>query len=114
ALIHYVQTFARNGFAEWNTPVPLAGTVLIAVTAILLIRARVPAVVLVYTAGIVALTLASKTLGARPRFVLTAFPLFIGLAVHVRRLGFTVLVAVSAAMLALITVLSTSTVVLTP
>ncbi|MDQ1396755.1 MAG: hypothetical protein QOG64_2014, partial [Acidimicrobiaceae bacterium] len=47
ALIHYVQTFARNGFAEWNTPVPLAVTVLIAVTAILLIRARVPAVVLV-------------------------------------------------------------------
>ena len=114
ALWHYIQTFARNGFAEWNIPVPLAGAVLILIGAVLLVRARVPPVLLVYTAGIVILTLSSKTLGARPRFVLTAFPLFIGLAAHVRRLGFTVVVAVFAALLTLITVLSTATLALTP
>ena len=114
ALWHYIQTFARNGFAEWNIPVPLAGAVLILIGAVLLVRARVPPVLLVYTAGIVILTLSSKTLGARPRFILTAFPLFIGLGAHVRRLGFTVVVAVFAGLLTLITVLSTATLALTP
>ena len=116
ALLHYAHIFLRQGFREWNYPVPLFGALLIVILGVLLLRlgSRVPPVLLVYTACIVALTLASKTLGARPRFVLTAFPLFFGLAYYVRRTAFTVLVAVFAGMLSMITILSLSTLALTP
>ena len=46
----------------------------------LLWRWRPPALVTIYTVGILVLCLGSWTLGARPRFVLTAFPLIVAVA----------------------------------
>ncbi len=60
--------------------VPVAGLLCAAVCVLLLWRWRPPAVLVVYTVGILGLALVSQTLGARPRFVMTAFPLIAALA----------------------------------
>ncbi|MDP9406066.1 MAG: hypothetical protein M3O86_05630 [Actinomycetota bacterium] len=64
--------------------VPVAGLLFAAVALVLLWRWRPPAVVVVYTLGILALAFVSQTLGARPRFVMTAFPLIAAVAWAVR------------------------------
>jgi hypothetical protein len=71
-------------------------------------------VLLVYTAGIVGLTLFSYTLGARPRFLLTAFPLFIGLAKRLPQFWFTLAVCILATLLAAFTVLTLTTELVVP
>jgi hypothetical protein len=74
---HKLQETIHHPLSEVNIPVALAGTVIMVVTLVLLVRARPPGAVLVYTLGVMFLSLASETLGARPRFVLTAFPLVV-------------------------------------
>jgi Mannosyltransferase (PIG-V) len=58
-------------------------------------RWRPPAVVAVYTAAILFLCLGSFTLGARPRFVLAAFPLIVAVARALDGRWFTVALSVS-------------------
>lgn len=72
------------------------GLLFAAVALVLLWRWRPPAVVVVYTLGILALALLSQTLGARPRFLLTAFPLVVAVAVAVRGWPYRLLLAGSA------------------
>jgi hypothetical protein len=81
---------------------------------VLLIRMRPPAILVVYTIGMVLLTVVSETLGLRPRFVLTAFPLLIAVAHHVRAESFSTLVATSGAGLAAIVAITVTTVELPP
>jgi hypothetical protein len=69
------------------------------------VRARLPAVLVIFTAGIILLGVWSKTLGLRPRFVLTAFPLFMALGMRLRPTAQQLVVAGSAGMLALMMVL---------
>lgn len=66
---------------------------------ICLVRSGLPGPLNVYTAGVLLLPLASAILGPRPRFVLSAFPLFIALAVKVRGRAFLALVGASALLL---------------
>jgi len=67
------------------------------VTLVLLLRSRLPGEVVVWTVGILVLALGSTVLGLRPRFVMTAFPLFIPLAARLRNdMAFAVTVAVFA------------------
>ncbi|CAN5763081.1 hypothetical protein BH20ACT7_BH20ACT7_10530 [soil metagenome] len=73
------------------------GLVFVVVASVLLWRWRPPAVVVVYTLGILAASLLSQTLGARPRFLLTAFPLVVAVAVVVRGWPYRLLLGVSAA-----------------
>jgi hypothetical protein len=61
----------------------------------LLWRWRPPAVVTIYTMGVLVLCLGSWTLGARPRFVFTAFPLIVAVARAARGRWFAVLLGVS-------------------
>jgi hypothetical protein len=70
--------------------------------------------VVVYALGIVVLALFSKTLGARPRFVFTAFPLIVAPARMLRGAAFTTLVACMATVLGGFTVLSLSSLLATP
>lgn len=74
-----------------------------------LVRARLPGYANVYVAGMLALPLLSAILGPRPRFVLAAFPLFIGLAAVARHRAFVPLLAASAGLLPLVLVYYTST-----
>jgi hypothetical protein len=64
---------------------------------VLLVRARLPGEVLVWTIGILVLALGSSVLGLRPRFVMTAFPLLIPLAARLRsEMAFALTIAVFA------------------
>ncbi|HWB71032.1 MAG TPA: glycosyltransferase family 39 protein [Egibacteraceae bacterium] len=91
-----------------NAPVvvAVAGLAFVAVAAVLLWRWRPPAELVVYAVGVIVLALLSRRLQARPRFILTAFPLIVAVA---RPLGgrlLAVAVAVSAALLSALSVLT--------
>jgi hypothetical protein len=55
-----------------------------------LVRSGLPSVLTVYTFATLALVFLSATLGVRPRFLLTAFPLLIPIAIRARGTMFTV------------------------
>lgn len=55
----------------------IVGALLVAVGIALLVRDRAPATLLIWTVGVAALVFASPLLGVRPRFVTTAFPVFL-------------------------------------
>jgi Mannosyltransferase (PIG-V) len=97
-----------------NTLAASVGVVLVVVMAVLLWRWRPPGALVVYTAVVVALAVGAQTLGARPRFVLTAFPLLVALAYHVRGLAFTVLAALFAGGLAAMAIVFSTTLLVTP
>jgi hypothetical protein len=106
--------FFRHPMVDVNMTIAVAGTVFVVVTFWLLVRARPPGPVLAYTAGIVLLALLSQTLGARPRFVLTAFPLVAVLGRWLRGTAFTVAVACSATLLGSFAIISVVSLLATP
>jgi hypothetical protein len=79
-------TWATNGFgaADWNKVVPGAMTLLVVLALIGCWRLKPPIEVVVFAIGILAMSFFSSTLGFRPRFVMTAFPLFLGLSAILR------------------------------
>lgn len=106
--------FLRHPMVDVNITIAVAGTLFVAVSFVLLVRARPPGPVLVYTAGIVLLALLSQTLGARPRFILTAFPLVAVLGRWLRGTPFAVAVACSATLLGSLAIISTVSLLATP
>lgn len=115
ATVTKVQHFLHNPFHDVNTFLAVTGFFFIIVAGVLVLRSGQPGVLVLYTAGVVALALLSRTLGARPRFVLTAFPLFIALGQRLRRpLPFIVVLGMFAALLGTLTVVSLSTTIATP
>ena len=97
-----------------NDLVTTAGLLFAVVTLVALWRWRQPAIFVVYTVVVLVMALLSRTLGLRPRFVLTAFPLLAALALHLRGLAFRVWLGVSAGLLAAYAILSVTTTVVTP
>ena len=104
----------NNPTGDINELLTALGLVFIVVTGVLLLRSRLPSVLPVYTAVIVVLAVGTQTLGARPRFLLTAFPLLIAAALRLEGLAFTVTVGCSATLLGAFTILSTGTIAATP
>lgn len=94
--------------------VDLLAAVVLVVGAVLLVRQRAPALVLLYCAGVVAAPLLSFTLGPRPRFVYVAFPLVVALATALRGRAFRVALAVCTVGLAVLAWLYTGTWLVTP
>ncbi|HSH23880.1 MAG TPA: hypothetical protein VK975_07455 [Acidimicrobiales bacterium] len=74
-----------------------------------LVRVRLPGSANVYVVGMLALPLLSAILGPRPRFVLAAFPLFVGLAAVMKRGWFVAVLGASAGLLPLLLVNHTFT-----
>ena len=109
-----VSFFAHHPFADVNNTLVILGVAFIVVAGAILVATRPPGIVLVYTVGMVTLALASQTLGARPRFVLTAFPLVAAVGARLRPRALAPVLAVSAALLCWLTVLTTTTVLATP
>ena len=105
---------AHHGVRDVNVFVTVLGFAVLLVALTYLVRDGQPRPLVVYTLGIVALALLSRTLGARPRFVLTAFPLFIAAARRMRPLTFTVVLATSGALLGALTIASLAANVVTP
>lgn len=105
---------ALQGGAGANAEVATLGLAFVVVSAVLLWRWRPPAVLSIY-AGIVSfLAIGSATLGARPRFLVTAFPLVLAVAWAARGRSFPAVLAASAVLLYLLAGISMSTLSLTP
>lgn len=81
------------------------GLALVIFTVVLLVRARLPGALNVYALGLLGLTLASQTLSARPRFILSAFPLLIPLAKAVKGTAFAALASAFGGCMAILGVL---------
>ena len=101
-------------FANTNTTAVWFGAVLGLVGLVLLVRARLPFVLTVYTVVVLVLAACSETLGPRPRFVMTAFPLLFGYALHLRGAAFTAVLGISAALLGGLALMTVSTILFTP
>ncbi len=114
ALLDDLDVFSRAPFENTNTTAVVAGTVVTLVGLVLMVRARLPGVLVVYTAVVVLLAASSETLGLRPRFVLTAFPLFLAFALHLRGAVFAGVLGLSATLLGAFTMISLSTILFTP
>ncbi|MPZ72730.1 MAG: DUF2029 domain-containing protein [Nitriliruptorales bacterium] len=92
----------------------VVGLVFLVAAVVLMVRWRPPAVLWAYSIGVMAPSLLSYTLGARPRFIFTAFPLVVALAWQVRGQAFSLLVASSAVLLAAATLIYTTPAVVAP
>jgi hypothetical protein len=106
--------FFHHPLLDMNITVAVAGTVLLAVLLVLLVRARPPGALLAYTVGIVLPVMVSETLGARPRFLLTAFPLVAVVGRWLRGNAFAAVLAGSATLLGCFTIVSVHTLLVTP
>ena len=111
---HQFRDFFRHPLGDMNVTVAVAWAVILAVTLVLLVMARPPGPVLIYALGALAPILVSEGLGARPRFLLTAFPLVAVLGRWLRGNAFTAVLAGSATLLGCFTVLSIHTLLATP
>ena len=112
--VHKFAEFFRHPLIDVNITVAVVGTLFLAVTLVLLVRARPPAPVLVFPVAIMLPVMLAATLGARPRFLMTAFPLVAVLGRWLRGNAFTVALAASATLLGCFTVLSVHTMLATP
>lgn len=112
--IRTVSAFVHHPFADSNIALMALGSVFLAVTLVLLVRSRPPGVLVVYTLAVMGMALLTPTMGARPRFLLTAFPLVTVLAEAVPAPAFPSLLAASATLLGAFTVLSMASILATP
>jgi hypothetical protein len=103
---HIVWTFVGNPVSPTLTgQILFFGTIVAIVGAILAIRQRQPAPVLIYglTAGV--LGLVSAPVGLRPRFVMLAFPLVVAYGTRFRGRAYTAVLLASSALLVAVTTL---------
>lgn len=101
-------------FQDINKLVGVLSLAFVLVAGTLLLRSRLPSLLTVYTAVLVALAFLSEVTGSRPRFLLTAFPLIVAVAKHTRGVTFAMTLGVSASLLVAAAMLSTSSIILTP
>lgn len=109
-----IAEFAEAPLVDVNITVAMAGIAFVAIATVLLVRARPPGAILVYTAGIVLLALLSQTLGPRPRFILTAFPLVAVAGRWLQGNAFALVVGCSATVLGSFAVVSVVSLLATP
>lgn len=98
----------RDPSGDINVLIATLGLLFFVSAGFILVRSRPPVIFLVYTVGIGFLSVGSA-LGLRPRFVWTAFPIFIALARRLRDTSNLVLVGTSAALLTGLAMLSVAT-----
>jgi len=94
--------------------VPALGLLFAVVGLYLMVRWRPPVIIWIYTVGILVSAFDSNMVGARPRVLLTAFPLIVAVARRVRPAAFGTVAAVSGFLLATMTFLLFSLVLVAP
>jgi hypothetical protein len=94
--------------------VPALGLLFVVVGVGLMIRWRPPVIIWIYTIGILLSAFDSNMVGARPRVLLTAFPLIVAVARWVRPAAFGTVAAVFGFLLATMTFLLFSLVLVAP
>ncbi len=99
-------TFVRDPFSPTLTgQILVAGTLVAVIGAVLAIRQRQPAPVLIYGLAAACLAATAAPVGLRPRFVMLAFPLVVAYGTRLRGLAFAGLLLVSASLLVAISAL---------
>jgi len=106
---HKFARVVRDPTGDLNEILTTLGLIFLIVGGYLLVRSRLPSVLTAYTAAVALLAVGAQILGPRPRFMLTAFPLVIAVALRARGLVFSVVLASSAMLLAALTVVSLTT-----
>ncbi len=106
--------FLTSPTASFNVAVCVISMAVVAAGLVLLWRWRPPATLAIYTAGILLPAVASATLTSTPRFALTAFPLHIAAARALPATGYAVVLALSAALMALLMTVASVSLLLPP
>jgi hypothetical protein len=97
---HIIWTFVRNPMSPTLTgQILFAGTVVAIVGAVLAIRQRQPAPVLIYGLAAALIGAISSPVGLRPRFVMLAFPLVVAYGTRLRGRPYIAALVVSAGLL---------------
>ena len=94
--------------------VPALGLLFALAGLYLMVRWRPPVIIWIYTVGILLSAFDSNMVGARPRVLLTAFPLIVAVARRVRPAAFGTVAAISGFLLATMTFLLFSVVLVAP
>lgn len=106
--------FLAHPLADLNRSICVLSIAVVAGGLALLWRWRPPAVLWIYTAGILLPAVFSAVLTSTPRFALTAFPLHIAAARGLGGTSFAVLVAVSAGLMAILMLVAETSLLFTP
>jgi hypothetical protein len=109
-----ISDFLHHPFADTNVTVMVVGVIFLIGMLVLLVRSRPPGILLVYTVAVMGMALLTPTMGARPRFLLTAFPLVTVLAEDLPAPVFSGVLATSATLLGAFTVLTMTSLLATP
>jgi len=112
ALVH--DPHLSLGVRELNDLVNSVGLLFVAVSVVLLLRWRPPGAVVIYGLGVLAMALASDHVGARPRFLLAAFPLVLAVGVRLDGKRYAAALGTSAVALAALSFLVLGTRAVTP
>jgi len=105
----------HGGRPDWNHLVPVLGLLVFIAAFVVLLRWKPPIELIAFAASIGFLTFTSKTLGFRPRFVTTAFPLFMALGVRLKRGPlFSLILSASAGLMVMLAIVTVTTKYLTP
>jgi len=108
-------TITQGTGPDWNHIAPLAGCVVFVAAFVALVRWRPPLELIGLTAGLGYLGFASTDVGLRPRLLMVAFPLSMALGVKLRREPwYSLVLAVSAALLVVLAVATAGTLYITP
>jgi hypothetical protein len=99
---------------DFNRTVCVVSILLVAAGLVLLWRMRPPAVLWIYTAGILVPGLFSAILTSTPRFALTAFPLHLAAARSLKGDLFAIVLAVSAALMGMLALVAATSLQFTP
>lgn len=100
--------------SDLNEVTAAVSFVFVVVAFVVLARWKPPAVLTAYAAVVVGLGYLSPTLSSRPRFAMTAFPLVLAVAFAAGRRSFPIVLGVSAVTLGAFTIISVSTLAITP
>lgn len=109
-----IGSFLVHPLDDFNRSVCVLAIAAIAAGGVLLWRWRPPAVLWIYTAGIIAPAVLSTVLTSTPRFALTAFPLQIGAARSLSGTAFAVMLALCAALMAMLMLVAETSLAFTP
>ncbi|MGH9034336.1 MAG: glycosyltransferase family 39 protein, partial [Acidimicrobiia bacterium] len=104
----------QHPVADINDLVATLSVIFVVVAAYVLFRSRLPSVLVLYAALIALAAFISESTVSRPRFLLTAFPLFIALALKLQGARFAVVLGCSGVLLAALSILSVGTLAPTP
>ena len=112
--VRSIGDFVAHPIVDFNRTVCVVTILLVAIGVVLLWRMRAPAVLSIYTVGILVPALFSAVLTSTPRFALTAFPLHIAAARSLTGTTFAITLALSAAAMAMLMLVAETSLLFTP